>query len=84
MLSFYLKTFSDVKMKTPVTTQGKASDMTISSELVFRRTLTLSKIGEKVSMNQPVTSVPTSLFHEDVSIRKATKAESLHKLEDSS
>ena len=30
-----LKTFSDVKKKTPVITQGKASDMTISSELVF-------------------------------------------------
>ena len=32
--------------------------------------------------NQPVTSVPTSLFHEDGSIRKTTKAELLHKLED--
>lgn len=81
-----LKTFSDVKKKTPITTHGKASDMTINSELVFLRALTLSITREEVSMksvlNQPVTSVPTSLFHEDGSMRKTTKAELLHKLED--
>ena len=81
-----LKTFSDVNKKTPVITQGQTSDMTISSELVFRRALTLSKTREEVSMKsvltQPVTSVPTSLFHEDGSMRKTTKAELLHKLEE--
>ena len=81
-----MKTFSDVKKKTPVITLGKTSDMTISSELVFRRAFTLSNTEEEVSMKclltQPVTSVPTSLFHEDGSMRKTTKAELIHKLEE--
>ena len=41
-----LNTFSDVK-KTSVIIQEKASDRTLSSELVFRRALTLSKTREK-------------------------------------
>ena len=65
---------------------GKAIDMTISSELVIGRELTLLKPGEEVSMknvlNIPVTSVPTSLFHEVGSMLKTIKTELLHKLED--
>ena len=72
--------------KTPVITQGKASDMTVSSELVFRRAFPLSKTREDVSIKseptQPVTSVLTSLVHTDGSLRKTTKAELLHKLEE--
>ncbi|MEW8545029.1 MAG: hypothetical protein AB2693_16010 [Candidatus Thiodiazotropha sp.] len=83
-----IETFSDVRKKTSATTQGKVSDMIISSELVFRKALTLSKTRKEVSvksvLNQPVTSVPTSLFHEDGSMRKTTKTELLHKLEDCS
>ena len=74
------------RRKTPVIIQGKASGMTISSELVFWRFLTLSKTREEVSIKseptQPVTSVLTSLFHKDGSMRKITKAELLHKLEE--
>ena len=58
--------------------------MTISSELVFRKALTLSKTREEVSIKneptQPITSVLTSLFHEDGSMRKTTRAELLLKL----
>ena len=36
----------------------------------------------KSVLAQPVTSVPTSLFHEDSSMRNTTKAELLHKLEE--
>ena len=74
-----------MKKKTPVITQGKTSDVTISSELIFRRALTLSNTEEvsmKCVLTQPVTSVPTSLFHEDGSMRKTTKAELIHKLEE--
>ena len=60
--------------------------MTISLELVFRRALTLLKTREEVSIKseptQPVTSVQTSFFNEDGSMRKTTKAELLHKLEE--
>ena len=60
--------------------------MTRSSELVFRRALTLSKTREEVTvksvLTQPITSVPTSLFHVDGSMRNTTKAELLHKLEE--
>ena len=79
-----LNTFSDVK-KTPVITQEKSSDMTVRSELVFRRALTLSKTREvsiKSEPTQPVTSVLTSLFHKNGSMRKTTKAELLHKQEE--
>ena len=55
--------------------------MTISSDLVFRSALSLSKTREEVRMKsvltQPVTSVLTSLFHEDGSTKKTTKAELL-------
>ena len=36
----------------------------------------------KSVLTQPVTSVPISLFHEDDSVGKTTKAELLYKLEE--
>ncbi|MES9879249.1 MAG: hypothetical protein ABW185_00005 [Sedimenticola sp.] len=81
-----LKTFSDVSKKTPLISAGKTKDVTIGSELVFRRALTLSKTrGDatmKTVLSRPVTSIPTALFHEDGTMRKNTKADLTHKLEE--
>ncbi|VDI48470.1 Hypothetical predicted protein [Mytilus galloprovincialis] len=76
---------------TPVLTEyiGSARDtlhIHVDPELVFRRALTLSSSRDDVSlqkiMEHPIGPVPTSIFHDDGSMRKSVKAELLHKLEE--
>lgn len=80
-----LKTFSDLNKKTRVTLNGKAKEINMNSELVFRRALKIaqlrSDVNVKTVLSFPVTSVPAALFHDDGAMRKTNKAELLHILE---
>ena len=82
-----VKTFTDMHAKTKVSSQSKSKAVHMSSELVFRRALVLSGSRPDANLDmvlpKPVTSVPTSLFHEDGSMRKNTKADLIHCLEKS-
>lgn len=53
---------------------GQKISANYNPELVFRRALTIAKARGDVSMDfimsQPITSVPTSIFHEDGTMRK--------------
>lgn len=59
----------------------------IGSELMFRRILCAAQVNE-IDMNtilsHELTIVPTSLFHDDGSMRKTTKSDLLKKIEDES
>lgn len=72
--------------KTKLIQGDKIVTVTISPEVVFRRALTLSGTRPGVSMTEvlkhPITSVPSSLFHEDGSMRKTNKSILAHKLEE--
>ena len=84
-----LKTFADMNKKTKIKLLG-GRDVTlqvnISPELVFRRALTLAKNRDGVTvssvLSHPIGPVPTGLFHDDGTMRKCTKAELGHKLEE--
>ncbi|VDI43117.1 Hypothetical predicted protein [Mytilus galloprovincialis] len=82
-----LKTFADMSKKTPFRSRtGDTLHIHVDPELVFRRALTLSSSRDDVSlqkiMEHPIGPVPTSIFHDDGSMRKSVKAELLHKLEE--
>ncbi|VDI34285.1 Hypothetical predicted protein [Mytilus galloprovincialis] len=73
--------------KTPFRSRtGDTLHIHVDPELVFRRALTLSSSRDDVSlqkiMEHPIGPVPTSIFHDDGSMRKSVKAELLHKLEE--
>ena len=57
----------------------------INPELVFRRALTLTKFREDVSVERvlsyPIGPVPTSLFHDNVTMRKCNKSDLAKELE---
>ena len=57
----------------------------IYSELVFRRALTLTKFREGVSVDRvlsyPIGPIPTSLFHDDGTMRKCNKSDIAKELE---
>jgi hypothetical protein len=80
-----VKTFTDMAKKTKLLHNGKTVKVSIGTELVFRRALTLSGIRENVTtetiLSLPVTSVPTAIFHEDGTMRKCQKSDLMHKLE---
>ena len=80
-----LLTFTDMLKKTKISCGSKTLEANISPEVVFRRALTMAKsredIGLHTVLSHPVTSVPTSLFHEDGSMRKTSKAELCQVLE---
>ncbi len=65
---------------------GAERKVKMSPELIFQHTLTLSKNRDDVSsdsiLNHPIRSVPLALFHEDGSMRKTSKFELSHNLED--
>ena len=84
-----LKTFTELSKKTNIKLHGGKGvtlHVNISPELVFRRALTLAKSREGVNVDSvlahPVGPVPTALFHEDGTLRKSSKAELGHKLEE--
>ena len=79
-----LKTFSDMAKPTVVRCAGKAIEVTINPEIVFRRALAISKARDFTMdglVQHPVTAVPTALFHEDGKMRRTKKDDLLHKLE---
>ena len=57
----------------------------INPELVFRRALVLANSRDDVTVEKvlsfPVGSIPTSLFHDDGTMRKSCKADLCHQLE---
>ena len=64
---------------------GEVVEVHINPELVFRRALVLANsrddvIVEKV-LSFPVGSIPTSLFHDDGTMRKSCNADRCHQLE---
>lgn len=80
-----LKTFSISKKKTKILILGQKALVAINPEMVFRRALLLTQVRPDLNMKHvlsyPITSVPTSIFHEDGAPRKNTKAELGHILE---
>lgn len=81
-----LKTFTSMTKKTKLKSGGLTINVNLNPELVFRRALTLSGTREEVStrnlLSYPIGPVPTSLFHEDGTMRKCSKADLGHKLEE--
>ena len=81
-----LQTFSDMSKKTKIKQQGRIKNTNISSELVFRRALTIANCRDDITvdniLSHPIGPVPISLFHEDGTMRKCTKAELGQKLEE--
>ena len=61
-------------------------NVNISLELAFWRTLTLSSTREAVTANKllshPIGAVPTSLFHDDGTVRRCANGDIGHKLEE--
>ena len=64
-----LKTFTSLKKKTPIKIMGQKTLVSMNPEMVFRRALQLTQVRPDLSMKEvlsyPVTSVPTSIFHQD-------------------
>ena len=60
--------------------------MHVSAELIFHHALTLAKSREDVTVNSvlsyPIGPVPTSMFHDDGTMRKTAKAELGQKLDE--
>ena len=81
-----LKTFTDMIPSTKAKAgNGKPVSITVNPEVVFRRALMLSNKRGDISlypvMSHPVGPLPTSMFHDDGSMRKTSKAELTHQLE---
>lgn len=81
-----LKTFKDLKKTVKVKTKHGIKETKMNPELIFRRAIATS--GYRSDLNlQAVLSIPTggaplSLFHDDGSMRKPTKTDLAHFLED--
>ena len=79
-----IKTFGDMAKETKSQCQIKRG--IISSEVVFRRALTLANFRQDVTLenvlNHPGGPVPASMFHDDGTTRKCVKAYLAHGLED--
>ena len=74
-----IQTFHDMQKKTKVRVSGGLNNLRVSPELVFRRALTLSECRADVTLqsvlSRPITSIPTSLFNEDGTMRKNKKSD---------
>ena len=81
-----VKTFGDMAKETKIKVQGQIKHGIFSSELVFRRALTLANCRQDVTLGtvlgHPVDPVPASMFHDDGTMRKCVKADLAHTLED--
>jgi hypothetical protein len=81
-----LKTFTDlIKTSKLKCRSGEILNVHISPELVFRRALVLAGCREDVTIEKilsfPIGPVPISIFHEDGTMRKTSKADLSHQLE---
>ena len=82
-----VKTFAEMTKKTKIKSGGQGTmQVSISPELIFRRALILVQSRDDITvetiMSRPMGAVPTSLFHDDGTMRKATKSDLGHRLED--
>ena len=81
-----LKTFEDLTKKTKLKCRsGEVLHVHTSPELVFRRALVLATSRDDITVEKvlsfPIGPIPTSLFHEDGTMRKTNKANLCHALE---
>lgn len=81
-----LKSLEDMTQKTKLKCRsGDTVTVHINPELVFRRTRVLANCREDVTVEKvlsfPIGPIPTSLFHDDGTMRKASKADLAHQLE---
>ena len=81
-----MKTFTDlIKTSKLICGSGEILNVHISPELVFRRALVLAGCREDVIIEKilsfPIGPVPISIFHEDGTMRKTSKADLSHQLE---
>ncbi|CAC5421717.1 unnamed protein product [Mytilus coruscus] len=81
-----LKTFEDLTKKTKLKCRsGEIIEGHINPELVFRRALVLANSRDDVTVEKvlsfPIGPIPTSLFHDDGTMRKTCKADLGHQLE---
>ena len=81
-----VKTFGDMAKETKIKVQGQIKRGIISSEVVFRRALTLANFRQDATLEKVLShsggSIPASMFHDDVTMRKCVKAYLAHGLED--
>ena len=81
-----VKTFGDMAEETKIKVHGQIKRGIISSETVFRRALTLANCRQDVTLEtvltHPVCPLPTSMFHDDGTMRKCVKADLAHGLQD--
>ena len=81
-----LKTFTDMTKKAKVKMDAGTLHVNISPESVLRRALTIASTREDVTtktlLSLPIDPVPTSLFHDDGTMRKCSKADLIHKLKE--
>ena len=80
------KTFEDLTKQPRLKCRsGKVVEVHINPELVFRRALVLENSRDDVTVEKvlsfPVGPIPTSLFHDDGTMRKSCKADFCHQLE---
>ena len=81
-----IKTFSDMNKKTKLKCRsGETVQGNINPELIFRRALALTKCRDDVTVEKllsfPIGPIPTSLFHDDGTMRKCVKSDLAHELE---
>ena len=81
-----LQTFSDMAKQTKIRVGKEMKSVRASPMLIFRRALSLAESREEVNLDTilsyPVGPLPSSLFHEDGTMRKGTKSHLAHKLEE--
>ena len=81
-----VKTFGDMAKETKIKVQGQIKNGIISSEVVFRRALTLANCRQDVTLetvlSHPIGQVHASMFHDDGTMRKCVKADHSLGLED--
>ncbi|KAK3085631.1 hypothetical protein FSP39_006444 [Pinctada imbricata] len=81
-----IKTFSEMHKKTKLKcNSGVTVKSVVNPELIFRRALTLTKCRDDVTveklMSFPIGPIPTSLFHDDGTMRKNVKSDLARELE---
>ena len=76
---FGIKTFADMHGKSKMLSKGISQKSIISPEMVFQRALTLAEVRTDVTaesvLSHPVGTVPSSLFHDDGTMRKTKKSD---------
>jgi len=78
-----IKTFSDMNKKTKLKCRsGETVQGNVNPELIFRSALALTTCRDNVTVEKllsfPIGPIPTSLFHDDSTMRKCVKADLTH------